>query len=253
MTERVLLEIEDGVARLRLNRPEASNALDTELLEALLAALGGCEGAGAVLLSGEGRNFCAGGDVKAFAAQGERLGDYLSQATELLARCALALTRLPAPVVSAVQGYAAGGGGLGLVCASDLVIAGSSARFLLGATRVAMAPDAGATVTLAQIIGFRRAMDLALTNRELDAREALAVGLVNRVVADSDLEDEALAVARGLANGPTEALAVTKRLLWEGLGSSVEERLAAEVRAVSELGDSVAAREALRMVIERPR
>lgn len=253
MADPVRCEIDDGVARVRLNRPEASNALDAELLEALLGALDACQGAGAVLLSGEGRNFCAGGDVKTFAAQGERLGDYLRAATELLARCALALTRLPAPVVTAVQGYAAGGGGLGLVCASDLVIAGESARFLLGATRVAMAPDAGATVTLAQIIGFRRAMDLALTNRELDAQEALALGLVNRVVPDARLEAEALALARELAGGPTEALAATKRLLWEGLGSGVEERVAAEVQAVSELGASAAAREALRAVIERPR
>jgi 2-(1,2-epoxy-1,2-dihydrophenyl)acetyl-CoA isomerase len=155
--------------------------------------------------------------------------------------------------VTAVKGYAAGGGGLGLVCASDLVIAGESARFLLGATRVAMAPDAGATVTLAQIIGFRRAMDVALTNRELDAQEALAAGLVNRVVPDAEVEDEALGLARELATGPTEALATTKRLLWEGLGSSVEERMAAEVRAVSELGGKPAARDALRAVIERRR
>jgi 2-(1,2-epoxy-1,2-dihydrophenyl)acetyl-CoA isomerase len=253
MAEPVLLEIEAGVARVRLNRPEASNALDAELLSALLAALNGCEGAGAVLLTGEGRNFCAGGDVKVFAAQGERLGDYLRDATDLLARCALALTRLPAVVVTAVQGYAAGGGGLGLVCASDLVIAAESARFMLGATRVAMAPDAGATVTLAQIIGFRRAMELALTNRDLDAHDALALGLVNRVVPDADLEAEALTLAGELAGGPTEALATTKRLLWDGLGSSVEERLGAEARAVSELGDSDAARKALRAVIERRR
>jgi 2-(1,2-epoxy-1,2-dihydrophenyl)acetyl-CoA isomerase len=253
MADPVLLEIDDGVARVRLNRPDSSNALDAELLEALVRVLEGCRAAGAVLLTGEGRNFCAGGDVKTFAAQGEQLGDYLQEAADLLARCALALTRLPAPVVTAVQGYAAGGGGLGLVCASDLVIAGESARFMLGATRVAMAPDAGATVTLAQIIGFRRAMDLALTNRELVAHEALAVGLVNRVVPDAALEDEALALARELAGGPTKALAATKRLLWEGLGSGVEERLAAEVQAVSELGASVAAREALQAVIERRR
>jgi 2-(1,2-epoxy-1,2-dihydrophenyl)acetyl-CoA isomerase len=253
MTDSVLLDIDDGLARLRLNRPDASNALDAELLIALHAALGECEEARAVLMTGEGRNFCAGGDVKAFAAQGEGLGDYLREATDWLARCALALTRLSAPVVTAVQGHAAGGGGLGLVCASDLVIAGSSARFMLGATRVAMAPDAGATVTLAQIIGFRRAMDLALTNRVLDAPEALQLGLVSRVVPDAELEHEALALARELANGPTEAQAVNKRLLWQGLGSSVEERLAAEVRAVSELGASAAAREALQAVIERRR
>jgi 2-(1,2-epoxy-1,2-dihydrophenyl)acetyl-CoA isomerase len=247
----VRLDIEQGVAHVRLNRPEASNALDLELLGALHGALTDCQEARAVLITGEGRNFCAGGDVKAFAAQGENLPDYLAEATDWLARCASALINLRAPVVTAVQGYAAGGGGVGLVCASDLVIAADSARFLLGATRVGMAPDAGATVTLAQIIGFRRAMELALTNRELDAREALALGLVNRVVPDGELAREATLLARALAAGPTEALGATKRLLWQGLGASVEDRLADEVRAVSELGGTAAARNALQAVIER--
>jgi 2-(1,2-epoxy-1,2-dihydrophenyl)acetyl-CoA isomerase len=247
----VRLDIEQGVAHVRLNRPEASNALDLELLGALHGALTDCQEARAVLITGEGRNFCAGGDVKAFAAQGEKLPDYLAEATDWLARCASALINLRAPVVTAVQGYAAGGGGVGLVCASDLVIAADSARFLLGATRVGMAPDAGATVTLAQIIGFRRAMELALTNRELDAREALALGLVNRVVPDGELAREATLLARALAAGPTEALGATKRLLWQGLGASVEDRLADEVRAVSELGGTAAARNALQAVIER--
>jgi 2-(1,2-epoxy-1,2-dihydrophenyl)acetyl-CoA isomerase len=253
MAEPVLLSVEDGLARVRLNRPEASNALTTELLIALHEALRECEAARAVLLSGEGPNFCGGGDIKAFAAQGERLPDYLREATQWLARCASALIRLPAPVVTAVQGHAAGGGGVGLVCASDLVIAGQSARFLLGATRVAMAPDAGATVTLAQIIGLRRAMDMALTNRTLDAREALELGLVNRVVEDGELEREGVALARRLANGPTQALGATKRLLWEGIGARVEDRLEEEARTVSELGGTADAREALRAVIERQR
>jgi 2-(1,2-epoxy-1,2-dihydrophenyl)acetyl-CoA isomerase len=249
----VLLDIDQGVTHLRLNRPEASNALDIELLKALHAALIESQTAHVVLLTGEGRNFCAGGDVKTFAAQGERLPDYLREATEWLARCASALINLRAPVVTAVQGYAAGGGGLGLVCASDLVIAAESARFLLGATRVAMAPDAGATVTLAQIIGFRRAMELALTDRELDAKEALTIGLVNRVVPDGELEQEATSLARGLAAGPTEALGATKRLLWQGLGAPVEDRLAEEARTVSELGATAEAQEALRALIERRR
>jgi 2-(1,2-epoxy-1,2-dihydrophenyl)acetyl-CoA isomerase len=247
----VLLDIEQGVAHVRLNRPHASNALDTELLKALHDALMQCGEARALLLTGVGRNFCAGGDVKTFASQGERLPDYLRDATDSLGKCASALIRMPAPVITAVQGYAAGGGGLGLVCASDLVLAGTSAKFLLGATRVGMAPDAGASVTLARIVGLRRAMELALLNRELDAREALAIGLVNRVVRDEDLGQEALAVARELAGGPARALAATKRLIWDGLGASVQESLAEEGRTVSELGGTSDAREGLAAVIEK--
>ncbi|MDX6454229.1 MAG: hypothetical protein QOD48_336 [Gaiellaceae bacterium] len=251
----VLLDLEDdGVARLRLNRPEASNALDVPLLQTLYEALMRCHRESrlrAVILSGEGPHFCAGGDVKTFAAQGDRLPDYLREATNWLQICASALIRLPAPVVCAVQGFAAGGGGLGLVCASDLVIAGESAKFLLGATRVGMAPDAGGSVTLAQLVGLRRAMEIALTNRTLSAQEALDIGLITSVVPDGALFDEGLGLASVLAAGPTEALAATKRLIWDGLGASVEARLSEEARTVSELSGTPDAREGLAAVIEK--
>src|SRR4051794_22281711 len=166
----------------------------------------------AVLLSGNGPNFCAGGDIKTFAAQGASLPDYLREATTWLGNVASALIHLEAPVVTAVHGFAAGGGGFGLVCASDLVIAAESARFLLGATRVGMAPDAGGTVTLAKLVGLRKAMELAMLNPTLTAAEALELGLVNRVVPDKALLDEAWALARQLAAGATRALAATKRM-----------------------------------------
>jgi 2-(1,2-epoxy-1,2-dihydrophenyl)acetyl-CoA isomerase len=252
----VLLSVdpETGVARLRLNTPESSNALNVEMLKALHDALMRAHGESrmrVLLLTGEGRHFCAGGDVKTFAAKGEGLPEYLREATSWLQNCASALMRLPAPVVTAVQGFAAGGGGLGLVCASDLVIAADSARFMLGATRVGMAPDAGGSVTLARIVGLRRAMDIALTNRVLHAREALQIGLVTRVVADSDLELAADQLADELAAGATQALAATKRLIWDGLGASVEARLGEEARTVSELSGTADAREGLAAVIER--
>jgi 2-(1,2-epoxy-1,2-dihydrophenyl)acetyl-CoA isomerase len=250
----VLLELDGGVARLRLNRPEASNGLHVPLLKALYDALMRCHGeprVRALLLSGEGPNFCAGGDVKTFASKGEALPDYLREATSWLQISASALMRLQAPVVTIVQGFAAGGGGLGLVCASDLVIAAESARFLLGATRVGMAPDAGSSVTLQRLVGHRRAMEIALTNPTITATEALEMGLVTRVVPDAALHDEGLALARELADGPTVALAATKRLLWDGLGRSVEEALPDESRTVSELSGTEDAREGLAAVIER--
>jgi 2-(1,2-epoxy-1,2-dihydrophenyl)acetyl-CoA isomerase len=251
----VLLDLDDdGVARLRLNRPEALNGLDVPLLKALYDAVMRCHGepdVRAVLLSGEGSNFCAGGDVKTFASKGEQLPDYLREATSWLQISASALMRLNAPVVTIVQGFAAGGGGFGLVCASDLVIAGESAKFLLGATRVGMAPDAGVSVTLQRLVGHRRAMEIALTNPTLSADEALEIGLVTRVVPDDALLDEGLALARELANGPTLAFAATKRLLWDGLGRSVEESLPDESRTVSELSGTEDSREGLAAVIER--
>lgn len=251
----VLLDLDDdGVARLRLNRPEQSNGMNIPFLRALYDAIltaHGHDGVRCVLLSGEGKNFCAGGDVKEFASQGDALPGYNREATALLGNAASALLNLGAPVIAQVHGFAAGGGGLGLVCASDIVIAGESAKFMSAATRVAMAPDAGSSVTLAQIVGVRKAMEIFLTDPLLSAQDALEIGLVTRVVADDALADEALALARKLANGATKSLGATKRLVWGGLGSTVDARLAEECRAVSELSGTEDAAEGLAAVIEK--
>ncbi|MCW2667582.1 MAG: enoyl-CoA hydratase [Frankiales bacterium] len=250
-----LLDLDDdGVARLRLNRPEAANGMDVPFLRALndaVMAAHGQAGLRVLLLSGEGKHFCAGGDVKTFAGKGEQLPEYLREATAWLQLCVQGLLALQAPVIAAVHGFAAGGGGFGLVCAADLVVAGRSARFLPGATRVGMAPDAGTTVTLPQIVGVRKAMDILLTNPTLTADEALALGIVSRVVEDDQLQDAALQLARQLAAGAPKALAATKRLVWSGLGGRVEAQLPEEARTVSELSGTADAREGLAAVIER--
>jgi 2-(1,2-epoxy-1,2-dihydrophenyl)acetyl-CoA isomerase len=250
----VLLDVQQGIARLRLNRPDASNGVDSVLLKAMHAAVLHCHTLAdlrVLVLSGEGRNFCAGGDVKAFASKGEGLPDYLREATSWLQLVTSALIQLKAPVVTMVQGYAAGGAGFGFVCASDLVVAAESARFFSGAVRVGMAPDAGTTVTLPQVVGLRRAMDILLTNPTLTAAEALDLGLISRVVADADLERATLELARSLADQPPLALAATKRLVWQGLGATVDARLAEEARTVSELSGTADSREGLAAVIER--
>src|SRR4029453_16390457 len=188
-----------GGRPLALTRPRPSNALDLPLLKALLDAIMRCHGdprVRAVLMSGEGANFCAGGDVRDFAAKGERLPDYLREATAYLQAAASGLIHLEAPVVTIVQGWATGGGGFGLMCASDLVLVAESARFMLGATRVGMAPDGGVSVTLQRLVGHRRALEIALTNPVIDAPRALEIGLVTRVVLDAALLDEGIALAR---------------------------------------------------------
>jgi 2-(1,2-epoxy-1,2-dihydrophenyl)acetyl-CoA isomerase len=253
-TRPVLLDIADGIARLRLNRPDAANGMSVELLRALCDAIMVCHGEAdlrVVLLSGEGKNFCAGGDVRAFASEGEKLPDYIRQATAYLQNAVTGLLRLEAPVIASVQGFAAGGGGFGLVCASDLVIAAESAKFLAGATRVAMAPDAGVSVTLSRLVGLRRAMSILLTNPVIDAAEALELGIVNKVVPDGDLAQASIDLARELAAGAPKALAATKRLVWSGTGTSIEQCLSEEARTVSELSGTADAREGLAAVIER--
>ena len=140
---------------------------------------------------------------------------------------------------------------MGYALAADIVVAGESTRFMLGATRVGMAPDAGLSFTLPRLVGLRRAMDIALTNPMIKAPEALELGIVTRVVADDEVQDAALALATELANGPTRSLAATKRLLWTGAGSSLDEMLPDEARTVSELSGTADSREGLAAVIER--
>ena len=251
----VLLELAaDGIAHLRLNRPEASNGLNMELLKALHEALMQIHGDSrvrVVLLTGAGKHFCAGGDVHVFASKGEALPDYIRMATSYLQIVAALLMRLNAPVVAAVHGFAAGGGGMGLVCSSDMVIAGESAKFMAGATRVGMVPDAGVSVTLTQLVGLRKAMEILLLNPALSAAEALECGLITRVVADDRLAAESLALARQLAAGAPAALAATKRLLWNGLGLGAEAAMPEENRTQAQLSGMADAREGLAAVIER--
>ena len=244
----------DGVAHIRLNRPDAANGLDMAMLKGLHDVVTRVHGDGrvrAVLITGEGKNFCAGGDVHTFLSKGEALPDYIRMATSYLQIVASMLMRLNAPVVSAVHGFAAGGGGMGLVCSSDFVVAGASARFLAGATRVAMVPDAGVSVTLTHLVGLRKAMEILMLNPVITAREALDMGLITRVVDDDKLVDEAFALARQLAAGAPAALAGTKRLLWNGLGSSVDACMPEENRMQAQLSGMADAREGLAAVIEK--
>jgi len=251
----VLLSVDaDGVAHIRLNRPDAANGLNIELLRRLYEVLMLCHGdkrVRAVLLTGAGKNFCAGGDVHTFLSKGEDLPYYIRQATAHLQVAVSALIHLNVPVVTAVQGFAAGGGGLGLVCCSDLVIAGESAQFLAGATRVGMAPDAGLSVTLVQLVGFRKAMEILLGNKPVSVAAALAMGLVNRVAPDAELADAALAWARELAAGAPQAQAAAKRLLWSGLGLGADAAMPEESRTVAALSGTADAREGLAAVIEK--
>lgn len=254
-TDPILLDVDtDGIARLRLNRPSASNGMDVPFLQALHAAVLQCHGdptVRVVLVTGEGKNFCAGGNVRVFASKGEQLPDYLREATAWLQIAIAALMQLEVPVISAVHGFAAGGGGFGLVCASDFVIATESAKFMSGAVRVGMAPDGGVSVTLTQLVGLRKATEILLTNPTLSAAEALDIGLLTKVVPDDQLESEALAYATQFVDMAPKAVGATKRLLWGGIGATVADRLPEEARTVSELSGTADSREGLAAVIER--
>jgi 2-(1,2-epoxy-1,2-dihydrophenyl)acetyl-CoA isomerase len=185
----------------------------------------------AVVLSGEGKNFCFGGDLRGMIASGADVTAYLAELTTNLHRAMAHLAAQAAPVIAAVNGSAAGGG-LGLVLMADIVIAARSAKFAPAYTGVGLTPDAGCTFLLPRIIGARRAMEMLLTNRVIDAAQALEWGLINRVVEDNELAAAAAELAARLAAGPAGAYGVVKRLLAESLPGYVEQ-MAREGRAIS--------------------
>ena len=188
-------EVRENVAHITLNRPEAANALNLALAQELEEVSLRCnEGADvrAVLLTGTGKLFCAGGDLKSFAAQPpEELAAHLKRVTLYLHTAMNRFARMRAPLVMAVNG-SAGGAGLSLICAGDIVVAAESARFTMSYTRIGLTPDGSSTYYLPRIVGLRRAMDLALTNRALTAREAEAIGIVTRVVPDGEVMTEVM-------------------------------------------------------------
>lgn len=213
--ETLLFEVRDQVAHLTLNRPGAGNALNVELARDLEAALRRCrddEAVRAVVLAGAGANFCVGGDLKAFTAASDRIADYIGDILSHLHPAIAHIAAMRAPVMAAVHGAAAGGG-MSLACACDLVVAAESARFTLAYTRIGLALDGSSSYSLPRLIGTRRALDLALTNRTLSAREALDWGLITAVAPDATLADEAARLAATLAAGAPLALGAAKRLL----------------------------------------
>ena len=243
-----------GFAFLRLNRPRSANAANSEMLRQLYFGLKECgadPSVGAVVLRGEGKHFSAGGDIKEFAARGEDLPAYMVEITGWLNSCVLAMVRLPKPIVAAVHGAVAGGGGFGIMCAADLVVAAESSRFTGPGTGLGMTPDAGTTVTLTARVGFPRAMELILMNTSLTATEAHAAGLVNWVVADDEIEARAAAVAEQLAAGPARGTAMAKRLMWRGVEERLQSQLSVEAHVISELAAGNEVREGLMAAVER--
>jgi 2-(1,2-epoxy-1,2-dihydrophenyl)acetyl-CoA isomerase len=186
----------------------------------------------AVILTGAGRMFSGGGDLKSFAAQGAALPAHLKQVAGDLHMAISRFVRMDAPVIAAVNGPA-GGAGFSLCLFCDLVLAARSAKFVLAYTRAGLTPDGGSTFFLPRIVGQRRALELALTNRALSAEEALAWGLVNRVVPDDALQAEAERLAGELAAGAHGALSAAKRLLHHAFTESLETQMELEAQAIA--------------------
>jgi 2-(1,2-epoxy-1,2-dihydrophenyl)acetyl-CoA isomerase len=234
----VEFELRGHVAYITLNRPDAANALNAEVAKQLDESALRCEENAqirAVLMTGAGRMFCGGGDLKAFAAQPpEELPAYLKSVTLYFHQAIHRFARMRAPLVVAVNGNA-GGGGMSLALAGDIVLAAESARFTMAYTRVGLTPDGSSTYTLPRLIGYRRAIELMLTNRTLSAREAEQIGLITRSVPDAELGKEAEALAQELAQSATRAFGGVKRLLYSSATASLAEQMELETEWIAEM------------------
>jgi len=188
--------------------------------------------------------FCAGGDLKAFAAQGNRVSSYMKEVTQVFHAAISRFNWMDAPVVGAINGTAAGGG-LSLALATDLAIAAENAKFTLAYTKVGLVPDGGSTYFLARLVGLRRAKEMALLNPVWTAQQALEWGLINQVVADDEVLPAALTLARKLAQGPTRSFGEAKRLILAGATESLESQMERESRAIAAMAGSADGQEGM--------
>jgi 2-(1,2-epoxy-1,2-dihydrophenyl)acetyl-CoA isomerase len=255
----VIVRRHDAVLEILMNRPEVLNAANREMIGELAAATAeAAEDASArvVLLGGAGSHFCAGGDINMFgelislepAARKEALHAIVDTLHPLL----IALRRMPKPVVVAAQGAAAGFG-LSLVLAADLAVAAEDCIFASGYIHLGTSPDGGMTMTLPRIVGLKRAAELMLLGDRFDARRALDLGLVNRLVPPAALEAEAIALATRLANGPTHAYGRTKALVEASVGQMLNAQLQREAESFAACAATAEFVEGVRAFLEKRR
>lgn len=232
MSEPIVVTIANGIAELRFNRPERLNALDVELaraFEAAAARVSADQNVRVVVVSSEGRAFVAGGDLAHFRAAADKpaaaaeLIDPIHAGLKMLARS-------PQIVVGSLKGAVAGAG-MSLALGFDLAVAADDATFNLAYARVAASPDCGGSWALPRLVGYRRALEIALLSETIDAAEALRLGFVNRVVPRAKLETETAALAARLAAGPAVAYGNIKSLMRQSLDRDYGGQLDAEARA----------------------
>jgi 2-(1,2-epoxy-1,2-dihydrophenyl)acetyl-CoA isomerase len=234
MPSPLLLARDGPVATITLNRPEALNTLDFTMMDALVdaaAKVAADDDLRVVVIRGAGRHFMAGGDIRTFAGEltkpeAERSASFRAMIGRLHSAIE-ALHRMPHPVVARVHGAVAGFG-LSLMNACDLAIAADDTYFASGYRNIGLTPDGGGSWSLPRLAGPRRAMEIMLLGERFDAQQALAWGLVNRVVPAAELDAAVARVVQSLAEGPVTAVRNTKRLIRESLARTLSEQLNAE-------------------------
>ena len=250
--DRVELDIDGGVALLTLNDPGVMNAAGEAMLDDILGALDHVEDAESnvrcLVITGAGDSFCSGANLKMRGAgKAKPAGVVLETHWHPLLR---RLRRLHCPIITAVNGAAAGGG-MSLAMTGDLVIAARSAYFLQAFRRIGLVPDVGSTWLLPRRVGLARAMELSLLGQKLPAEKALDWGLINRVVDDGQALAEAMVLAREIADGATKALGLIRSLYWDSTENTYEQQLDLEFRTQRIAGASADYREGVAAFLEK--
>jgi 2-(1,2-epoxy-1,2-dihydrophenyl)acetyl-CoA isomerase len=253
--ETIQLEMRDAVAVITLNRPAALNALTSAMGGEFRSAMNEARerGARAIVLTGAGRAFCAGGDLREMQKMAEKEGRFeafFDEPLHMIHGCIRLIRKTPLPVIAAVNGVATGGG-CNFALACDLVLAAESARFNQAFIKIGLTPDCGGTFILPRLVGLKRATELLMTGEMIDARRAAEMGMINAVVADEELMAEALNLAERLASAPTAALARIKNLLDQSATNDYNAQLDLEHKAQIQSGQTKDFREGVAAFIEK--
>jgi 2-(1,2-epoxy-1,2-dihydrophenyl)acetyl-CoA isomerase len=253
MANGLLFERLGAVARITLDRPQVGNAIDIPMAREFMERAIECDeddSIRCVLVTGNGRLFCAGGDVAAFHGAGDQLPAFLKEITAYLHSAVSRFARMNKPLVTAINGPVAGAG-IGLAIMGDIVLADPAAHFTLAYTAIGMSPDGGTTWLLPRLIGLRAAQELSLSNRRVKADEAASLGLVTRVAAEGALAEEAEKLSLELAASAVTALGATRRLLLESFSNSLETHMELESRAIAAQARTYEGREGVAAFVEK--
>ena len=241
----ITLEQSGAVARITLNRPDAANGMNDTMTRELADAARRCDtpSTKVVVITGSGRFFCAGGDLKSFAAAQTR-GPFIKVVADELHRAISTFARMNAVVITSVNGVAAGAG-FSLAVTGDLVLAAESSSFTMAYTRAGLSPDGSSSYYLPRLIGITKTKELMLTNRTLGSQEASQWGLVTEVVPDAELAARTDELASQMAATAGESNGGVKNLLLSTFSAGLEEQMELEGRVIAKLADSADGREGI--------
>ncbi|MCP3379931.1 enoyl-CoA hydratase/isomerase family protein [Bradyrhizobium sp. CCGUVB4N] len=243
----------EKIATVTLSRPDHGNTIDPALARALLEAAKRCDeddDIRCVVLTGRGKLFCGGGDVSAFAAAGADVSAFLEDLAETLHAAIMRLMRMRKPLITLVNGPAAGAG-MSLAMIGDFALAARSAHFSPAYTALGLSPDGGMSWLLPRVVGLRRAQEIILSNRRVPSDEAERIGIVTRIVDGEQLLASGAELAAKLVAEPVAAFGAVRRLLLESYDSTLEAQLEREMRSIAALGNSEESRRRVAAFVAR--